>query len=160
MISKKYIYLILICIIPIVLFKLYINNIFIRENYLINSTKLPIQITFEIPYLTQEIHLDINSDNIQCKQYIQEGNINFKIYNNDIVLDFYKINLLSQGEHIDIKILKNKNTLNDCQFSFEIFDPYANMLKMLLLYILPHLLILYFLIKITWIVWIKKRSVK
>jgi len=159
-ISKKYIYLILICIIPIVLFNLYINNIFIRENYLINSTKLPIQITFEIPYLTKKIHLDINSDNIQCKQYIQEGNINFKIYNNDIVLDFYKINLLSQGEHIDIKILKNKNTLNDCQFSFEIFDPYGNMLKMLLLYILPHLLILYFLIKITWIVWIKKRSVK
>jgi len=147
---KKYIITISILLLVILVGKISEDTFLIKEKFILNVSILPKKINYKIPFLKQKIHIDISTTDLICKKYIEQGYIETRILENNIPINIFEMNKLSYGKTINIEIF-TKKTLDSCQISLEVVDPYGNMGKTLISIILPAVLIFYLIFKLFWI---------
>lgn len=150
-INYKYnIILIFTLLLIIFLERVYQKEIYFSKEYQINTkNNLNDDINVVIPILKHKIDLNFYSNNTLCKDYINSNVISKSIFYNDVVIDLDYLNQLEAKKTILIK-LHSKTSLFSCDLILNINDLYADMLKKILLFILPLLTIMYLLFKMAW----------
>jgi hypothetical protein len=142
-INKK-IFIIVLLLLVIVVSLLNENILLNKSTYKINSSQIKeegIKITILAPQKNGYVVL-VPLDNV-CEKYIMNKNISFSIENNKLNI----LNALLEDKKI-IKIFKDKQVINNCQFNVTVFKKQPNPLLPLFLIYIPTIIIFYVLFKI------------
>ena len=128
----------------------YKKNLLIEENYSFRIEELPKKIEYKIPLLKIKLHTSISTTNLECKQSIENNYIEMKLLKNKVPISIFEFNQLNYNTITTIEIFTNKRIKHNCYMNLRIIDSYGNMDKTLITIIVPFVLILYFLFKMSW----------